>query len=220
MAGPQRRTALLVIDMQNDFVLPGGPMHVLGAPAIVPAVQKSVETARRHGHFIVWVVREHDASARDVELFRRHLYDGETGPTCKGESGAALVDGLIPQPGEHIQRKFRFSAFFATNLDLVLRRAGISHLVIVGVQTPNCIRATVFDAIALDYAVTVIADATAAASPEIHAGKEELTFRTALAAAFRTVSLALILLLVGNLLDMRNVSAATPTLEEWAKLAG
>eukprot|EP00258_Populus_trichocarpa_P036667 XP_024452686.1 probable inactive nicotinamidase At3g16190 isoform X3 [Populus trichocarpa] len=123
------------------------------------------------------VVREHDPQGRDAELFRRHLYSpGNVGPTSKGSVGAELVDGLVIKEGDYKLVKTRFSAFFATHLHSFLRTEGIKSLVISGVQTPNCVRQTVFDAVALDYQpVTVIVDATAAATPDIHDGsrKEE-----------------------------------------------
>ncbi len=84
------------------------------------------------------VVREHHVTGRDVEHFRRHLYDGKSGPTSKGTEGAALVDDLIPLPGEHVLVKSRFSAFFATNLDLVLRRVGIEHIAVAGACLLSC----------------------------------------------------------------------------------
>ncbi|XP_057538433.1 probable inactive nicotinamidase At3g16190 isoform X2 [Amaranthus tricolor] len=171
MAKDWKKTALLVIDMQNDFVLPGAPLRVDGAAAIVPNVTKSVELAREHGMLIVWVVREHDKLGRDVELFRRHLYTEKGGPTVKGHEGSELVEGLKMHEGDYKLVKTRFSAFFATNLHSVLLTAGIDSLVIVGIQTPNCIRQTVFDAVALDYpSVSVIVDATAAKTPEVHSG--------------------------------------------------
>ncbi|XP_057735329.1 probable inactive nicotinamidase At3g16190 isoform X2 [Arachis stenosperma] len=164
------RTALLVIDMQRDFIENEGPMLVKGGKEIVPNVIKAVQVARQRGILIVWVVREHDPLGRDVELFRRHLYStGEVGPTSKGSPGAELVDGLVIREGDYKLVKTRFSAFFATHLHSVLQGAGINNLVITGVQTPNCIRQTVYDAVALDYQpVTVIVDATAAATPDIH----------------------------------------------------
>lgn len=182
-----KKTALLVIDMQNDFILPGGPMHVAGGASIVPAVKESVALAREKGALIVWVVREHDAYGRDVELFRRPLYgEGKEKPTAKGTRGAELAGGLVIQEGDYKLVKTRFSAFFATNLHNLLQSAGITSLVVVGVQTPNCIRQTVFDAVAHNYfPVIVLADATAAATPAVHAA---------------------------NLFDMRNVAIETPTL--------
>ncbi|PSR96132.1 Inactive nicotinamidase [Actinidia chinensis var. chinensis] len=187
------KTALLVIDMQqNDFILPDGLMRVDGGQAIVPNVIKAVEVARQRGILVIWVVREHDPLGRDAELFRRHLYTGEKArPTSKGSLGAELVDGLVIKEGDYKVVKTRFSAFFATHLNSFLKTAGINSLVVVGVQTPNCIRQTVFDAVASDYKyVTVIVDATAAATPDIH---------------------------VANVFDMNNIGVATPTLQEWCQ---
>ncbi|KAJ0698199.1 putative N-carbamoylsarcosine amidase [Helianthus annuus] len=183
-------TALLVIDMQNDFLLADSSIRVAGGLAIVPNVIKAVEDARRRGFLVVWVVREHDPLGRDVELFRRHFYaEGKPKPTSKGSKGAELVDGLVIKQEDYKVVKTRFSAFFATQLHSVLQGAGIDSLVAVGVQTPNCIRQTVFDAVALDYkSVTVIVDATAAATPDVHAA---------------------------NIYDMKNIGVAAPTLEEW-----
>ncbi|KAF7843371.1 putative inactive nicotinamidase [Senna tora] len=186
------RTALLVIDMQRDFIEDWSPIKVNGGKDIVPNVIKAVEVARQRGILVVWVVREHDPLGRDIELFRRHLYAaGKVGPASKGSVGAELVDGLVIKEGDYKLVKTRFSAFFATHLHSFLQGAGINSLVITGVQTPNCIRQTVFDAVALDYQpVTVIVDATAAATPDIHAA---------------------------NMFDMKNIGVATPTLQEWSK---
>ncbi|XP_077219107.1 putative inactive nicotinamidase At3g16190 [Tasmannia lanceolata] len=184
------QTALLVIDMQNDFILPESPIHVAGGLPIVPAVVKAVERARKRGIFVIWVVREHDPFGRDIELFRRHMYgDGKERPTSKGTKGAELVDGLVIEERDYKVVKTRFSAFFATNLHSLLQSNGIKNVVVVGVQTPNCIRQTVFDAVTLDYqSVTVIIDATAAATPEVH---------------------------TANINDMKNVGVATLMLQEW-----
>ncbi|CAK8574658.1 unnamed protein product [Lathyrus sativus] len=187
------QTALLVIDMQKDFIEDGSPMLVQGGKDIVPNVIKAVEVARKRGILVVWVVREHDPLGRDVELFRRHRYrTGKVGPTAKGSEGAELVDGLVIREGDFKLVKTRFSAFFSTHLHSVLQREGINSLVITGVQTPNCIRQTVFDAVALDYQhVTVLVDATAAATPDIH---------------------------LANVYDMKNIGVATPTLQEWSEI--
>ncbi|RZC50302.1 hypothetical protein C5167_018729 [Papaver somniferum] len=167
-----KNTALLIIDMQKDFVTPGSPVCVHGSQSIVPSVIKAVDIARLRGILVVWVVREHDSLGRDVELFRRHMYSGKkTDPLVKGSKGAELVDGLVITGNDYKLVKTRFSAFFGTNLHSFLQAADIKKLVVVGVQTPNCIRQTVFDAVELDYqSVTVIVDATAAGSPEVHVG--------------------------------------------------
>ncbi|OEL24678.1 putative inactive nicotinamidase [Dichanthelium oligosanthes] len=93
----------------------------------------------------------------------------------KGSKGAELADGLVIKEEDYKLVKTRFSSFFATNLDSVLKTSGVKNLVVIGVPTPNCIRQTVFDAVALDYEkVTVIVDATAAANKEIHLGEKSL----------------------------------------------
>ncbi|KAJ1690271.1 hypothetical protein LUZ63_014426 [Rhynchospora breviuscula] len=182
-------TAMLVIDMQNDYVLSESPTRIVGANAIVPSVIEAVSVAREHGVLVIWVVREHDKKGRDVELFRRHLYTDGVGPALQRSKGAELVEGLVIQDDDYKLVKTRFSAFFATNLDLLLKSCGINNLVVVGIQTPNCIRQTVFDAVSLDYKhVTVITDATAAATPEIH---------------------------LANIEDMKNIGISTRTLHDW-----
>ncbi|WZZ62021.1 hypothetical protein YC2023_062128 [Brassica napus] len=186
-------TALLVIDMQNDFIEEGSVTQVKGGKAIVRNVIRVVELARQRGVLVVWVVREHDPQGRDVEIFRRHHYRSEkVGPVVKGTLGSKLVDGLnIREEEDYKIVKTRFSAFFGTHLHSFLQTSGVTKLVIAGVQTPNCIRQTVFDAVELDYPdVTVIVDATAAATPEIH---------------------------TANILDMRNIGVKTPTLHEWSE---
>ncbi|EPS67306.1 hypothetical protein M569_07469 [Genlisea aurea] len=208
-----KNTALLVIDMQKDFILAGGPLHVKGGESILPNVVAAVGLARARNLPVVWVsysnpianrrdfqslttylptqvVREHDPLGRDVELFRRHLYSpGNPRPTSKGTPGAELADGLSIGEGEYKLVKTRFSAFFNTNLHSFLQGLHIHNLIVTGVQTPNCIRQTVYDAVALDYRkITVISDATAAATPEIH---------------------------FANLTDMMNIGVESQTLQEW-----
>ncbi|XP_047961314.1 probable inactive nicotinamidase At3g16190 isoform X2 [Salvia hispanica] len=159
MAEEWKHTVLLVIDMQKDLILPYSPAAVKGGEAIVPNVINAVEVARNRDIPIIWVVREHDSLGRDVESFRRHFYASDkTKLLVKGSPGAELVEGSW-------------------------------NLQDSRVQTPNCIRQTVFDAVSLDYdEVTVIVDATAAATAEIHNA---------------------------NVVDMKNIGVATPTLEEW-----
>lgn len=187
-----KHTALLVIDMQKDLILPYSPAHVKDGEAIVPNVIKAVEVARSRLIPIIWVVREHDPLGRDVELFRRHFYAGDKPKLVTKDSiGAELVEGLKVKSHDYKLVKTRFSAFLNTNLHSYLQGIGVNKLVVTGVQTPNCIRQTVFDAVSLDYhEVTIIVDATAAATADIHNA---------------------------NVLDMKNIGVATPTLEEWRK---
>ncbi len=86
----------------------------------------------------------------------------------EGTFGASEIDELLPIPGEYVIKKIRMSAFIGTELDLLLRNLGITDLVVTGIQTPNCIRTTVFDAIAYNYWVTLVEDAVGGQTEEIH----------------------------------------------------
>ena len=159
--------ALIIIDMQNDFVLPSSPFHVAGAQKTIPSVRKLLDAARSREWLVIHVVREHRRDASDVERPRVKDFLERGGYSISGTQGARIVEELTPQEGEVCIVKQRFSAFMQTELDLILRRLSIRHLVICGTQYPNCIRATAFDALSLDYDVTIVTSATSAQSQSI-----------------------------------------------------
>ena len=162
-------TALAVIDMQNDFVLPDAPLRVAGAEASVPVIRALLDTARKRGWHVFHVIREHLPDGSDVEAFRMPMYGAGQGACVSGAPGASIVSALTPLPGEKIIRKRRFSAFFHTEFDLVLRSLGVRTLVLAGTQYPNCVRGTAVDGMSLDYRVIVVTDACSAQSEEIAA---------------------------------------------------
>jgi nicotinamidase-related amidase len=160
-------TALVVIDMQNDFVLPGAPACVAGALASVPVIRRLLDSARAAAWPVFHVIRAHRADGSDAEVFRRALFTQGRGICVAGTPGAQIVPELTPLPGEHVLLKRRFSAFLGTELDLVLRRLGVRTLVLAGTQYPNCIRGTAVDALSRDYGVVVVTDACSAQTPEV-----------------------------------------------------
>ncbi len=160
-------TALLIIDMQNDFVSEGGALKIEGASSVIPGVLKVLDAFRKAGAPIFHVVRVHRADGSDVEIIRKEKF-AKTPFAVEGTWGSAIVDELKPRQGEYVVRKIRMSSFLDTDLDLMLKSLGIKTLVIAGVQTPNCIRTTVFDAIAYNYRAIVVEDATAAKTEAIH----------------------------------------------------
>lgn len=161
------RTALLVIDMQKDFVLPGAPAQVAGALATVPAIRRLLDRARGEGWRIIHVRRAHRADGSDAELFRRQAFREGRGICVAGSPGAEPVDGLEELPGETVLTKLRFSAFLFTELDMLLRRLGVDTLVLCGTQYPNCLRATAVDALARDYRVILATDACSAQNEDV-----------------------------------------------------
>jgi nicotinamidase-related amidase len=162
-----RRPSLLIIDMQNDFVLEGKPLRVAGAGTVIPKILAVLAEFRKRSLPVFHILRVHRPDGSDVEIIRQELFRKQPFAVV-GTMGAAVIDELAPFEGEYVLTKTRMSAFIGTELDLMLRTLGVTDLVVCGIQTPNCIRTTVFDGIAYNYPVVLVDDATGAASEEVH----------------------------------------------------
>ncbi|HHW41356.1 MAG TPA: cysteine hydrolase [Syntrophomonadaceae bacterium] len=184
------KTALLIIDMQKGFCLPGAPFEVPVAMDVAKKIKEALEACRKDGLPVVHVFRYYRADGSDVELTRYGGFIKAGGSLVRGTESAEILDDLKPVEGEYLVVKQRWSAFFQTELDLLLRRLGVDQVVVTGVQTPNCIRATVWDANSLDYEVIVLTDATGAKTKEVHEA---------------------------NLFDMKNIGIQLMTTEEFIK---
>lgn len=159
--------AILVVDMQNAWVLPSSPFHVAGAYATLPAIAKFLDYGRAHDWAVIYIYRIHRPSGIDAELFRRHFFE-EGQPICiAGTEAAAIPDAIKPKHGDISITKQRFSAFLQTDLDIVLRGLGTKNVYVTGTQYPNCIRATAVDSMCLDYITTVVTDCCSAATEEV-----------------------------------------------------
>lgn len=162
-----RNSALVIIDMQNDFVLPNILQENQRAFDIVPNVKKVLSYSRAKHLSVFHIVREYRADGSNIEFMR--IDDFNKRPRAiPGTRGCEIVEDLAPIDGEFRVVKWRFSAFMNTELDFILRRRQIKHLIVCGTQLPNCVRSTVYDAMALDYDVTLINDAVAARTQEVH----------------------------------------------------
>lgn len=176
------RSALLVIDMQHDFVQ--GAMPVPGTLEILPVVARAAASFRAAGRPVVHVIRYYQPGGTDVDAVRRATVQagaliaapGTTGasipPELIGDAVAldheALLAGRIQQVGtrEVVMFKPRWSAFFRTDLDSWLTQHGIDSVVLAGCNLPNCPRATIFDASARDYRVALVTDAVSQVTAE------------------------------------------------------
>ena len=155
--------ALLTIDMQNDVL-----RHIVPTgKAIVPAMRRALQACRASQIPVIHCLRLHRADGVDVEKFRVERFRNEPF-LVRDTEGAQVIPELEVRSDEYLVGKARFSAFFQSDLQMILTRLGVSSLVICGVQTPNCVRCTVTDAIAYDYDVILLEDAIAAATPEVH----------------------------------------------------
>ena len=162
------KTALLIIDMQKDFLFSGKPLCVDGAMTTIPRISSLLDYARTNGWIVIHVIREHDKNGINVDKPRRYLFEnGREGYCVAGTEGAQIIDELQPLNNEIVIKKTRNSAFFGTNLDFILRRLEIKKVIISGTQYPNCIRGTAADAMSYDYDVTVVTDCCSAKTQEI-----------------------------------------------------
>ena len=159
--------ALLIIDMQNDFVRENAVLCVAGAQCVIPRIRDLLALFRARELPVFHIVRVHRPDGSDVEIIRKERFRS-TPFAVEGTPGAAIVDELRPEKGEFVLPKKRMSAFIGTELDLMLRNLGVTTVMVAGIQTPNCIRATVFDAIAYNYRVVLVDDAVGAQTDEIH----------------------------------------------------
>lgn len=163
-------TALLVIDMQRGFLEPRSPLFIDGAPASVPACAAVIAACREKGVPVFFVTRAYAADGSDVEKARRAAWEAggkPLSPDCAPELSTDMPEEFGACESDRRIAKPRYSAFFATELDLILRRLGIRRVVLAGTTTPNCIRTTCYDALSLDYDVTVLSDCTSSKTPEI-----------------------------------------------------
>ena len=166
------KTVLLMIDMQKAFVEPGAALCVDGAKATVPACEAALTEARRLGIRIIWIKREYREDGSNVEIPRRIALEEKdvTGVLAPGSTGINSVeepDGLTRLDGEMVIVKPRWSAFFGTDLNSILKDFGIENVILAGTTTPNCIRTTCYDAIAYDYRTIVLARCTSSQTEEI-----------------------------------------------------
>lgn len=188
--------ALILIDMQNGFLNPESPLCIRGARATVPACAWAVRACRRARIPVVFVNRAYRADGSDVEHTRRAVWEAGGKPLTPGSTGPLSVEnppefGRGPDDYEII--KPRYSAFFQTPLDLLLRRLRVDTVLLAGTTTPNCVRATCYDAISLDYGVVVLEDCCSSNTEEIQRA---------------------------NLLDMGNVGAAIRSSGEFFRELG
>ena len=166
MIEPARATFLL-IDMQNGFIDGASPLCIAGAAATVPACAHALAAAREHGLAVFHVRRAYAADGSDVEAVRWKAWAEGGRPLSSADPmSLACPSELAPAPGEPVVVKPSWSAFFGTDLDFLLRARGIGTLVLAGTTTPNCVRSTAYDGLALGFNVAVLRDATSSRSPE------------------------------------------------------
>lgn len=167
------RTALIIQDLQNDVIIEGGAFADSGAPAhataqgVVANVKALAETCRAKGVPVihVWYIVEKGASGLKLNA---PLFDGvkDADALVRGTWGAAPVDGLEPQEGDHVVEKMRMNGFFDTRLDILLRGLGATAIIITGAWTNMSIEHTARHGADAGYEVIVASNGTSTTGEE------------------------------------------------------
>jgi gluconolactonase len=167
------RSALIIQDLQNDVIGEGGAFADSGAPAhakgqnVVENVKRLAEAARQAGMPVIHVLYIVDEGAPGLKQ-NAPLFVGvkEANALVRGSWGAAPVDGLEPQPGDHVVEKMRMNGFYNTRLDILLRGLGAETIVITGAWTNMSIEHTARHGADAGYEVFVVSDGTSTTGNE------------------------------------------------------
>lgn len=173
---PMQQTALLIVDVQQDFCGADGLMGQIGmdlstVDGAVDRIEQLAGAAREHGVPVIFIrlltAPETDSPAM-LALYARQGLDADSAAVCRRGTPGANYYRICPEAGDLVVDKQRYSAFIGTNLELVLRSSGITSLVVTGVTTECCVDSTVRDGFMLDYETFVVADACAAYEQDMH----------------------------------------------------
>lgn len=156
--------ALLVIDLQNFFIDSTSPSFIATGEAIIPNVQKLIAAFRQAQRPVIYTTHVHKPDGSDAGIMGWWWSE-----MCReGYPEAEVHPSVAPEPNDRIIAKHRYSAFYNTDLETVLRSTKIEDLVICGVMTNLCCESTVRDAFFRDYRVFFLADGTATTCEEMH----------------------------------------------------
>ncbi len=161
------RTAVVAVDLQNDCIEPDGAWPIFNKDALLQNAGLALHACRNAGIPIIYT--QHWLDPHGIDALRREtLDDGRPLHSVAGHAGAEIHPRLTPQPADIIVRKQRFSGFHETNLDLILRRMDVEHLIMFGIWSEACFETTVWDAIWRDYRITIVKDACGTATELMH----------------------------------------------------
>ncbi|HZW55190.1 MAG TPA: cysteine hydrolase [Nitrososphaerales archaeon] len=164
----RRPTALLIVDMQNDFISEDGKIAsaygLKSLQQIVPRIRRISDQFRlvRYPVFFTRMVYRRDYSDAGKRSRSRLL-----GALQEGSWGAEIVRELRPKKGDYLINKQRASSFYQTNLDMILKNLKVETLVITGVATNVCVESTARDALFRDYDCVILSDCVATKDPQI-----------------------------------------------------
>ncbi len=160
----RKGTALLVIDMQRFFLDPASPTFTCGGPAIIPTLKTLIQFFRAANLPVIFTQHVHHPNDLDAGIMKWWW----PGMCLEGSPESLISDEIAPLPDEKVILKHRYSAFYNTDLETVLRCLQIKNLIISGIMTNMCCESTARDAYYRDYRVFFLADATGSINEEMH----------------------------------------------------
>lgn len=169
MAKPNgfERTAVVAVDLQKECIEAEGAWPIYNKDQLLANAAMVLASCRRAGLPIVYT--QHWLDPRGVDALRYEpLRNGRPTHSVAGDPMAEIHEAVAPGPDDIIVRKQRWSGFYATNLDLILNRRGIEHLIMLGIWSEACFETTVWDAIWRDYRITIVKDACGTATELMH----------------------------------------------------
>ena len=158
------RSALLVVDMQRFFLDPDSPTYTCGGPAVLPSVKRLIHSFRNASRPVIYTKHVHHPDFIDAGIMRWWW----EGACIEGSPESEIPDEIAPLANEKVVLKHRYSAFYNTDLETILRCLNIEDLVIIGIMTNMCCESTARDAYFRDYRVFFPADATGTINEEMH----------------------------------------------------
>jgi nicotinamidase-related amidase len=158
------KAALLVVDMQNFFLDPASPTYTCGGPAILPNAKRLLHAFRGAGRPVIYTQHVHHPAQLDAGIMGWWW----EGMCLEGSPESEIHPELAPLVNEKVIPKHRYSAFYNTDLETVLRVLKVEDLVITGVMTNLCCESTARDAYFRDYRVFFPADGTGSITEELH----------------------------------------------------
>ncbi|SEF46006.1 cysteine hydrolase family protein [Paenibacillus sp. UNC499MF] len=182
--------ALLTIDTQNDFSLPGAPAEIPGTNEVLPVMSRILEQCRTSGIPVIHVIRIYERDGSNADLCRKEMIEAGAAVAAPGSRGADLADAIKPAQAEELRfeallggeiqaigerewvlYKPRWGAFYNTKLEDFLKERGIDTLIFTGCNFPNCPRTSMYEASERDFKAIMVEDAI---SGVYEKGKEEI----------------------------------------------
>ncbi|GKS10270.1 hypothetical isochorismatase hydrolase [Paenibacillus chitinolyticus] len=171
-------SALLTIDTQNDFSLPGAPAEIPGTSEVLPVMGRLLEQCRAHGIPVIHVIRIYERDGSNADLCRKEMIEAGAAIAAPGTWGADLADAIKPPHAEELRfeallggeiqaigerewviYKSRWGAFYNTQLEDFLKERGIDTLIFTGCNFPNCPRTSMYEASERDFKAIMVEDA-------------------------------------------------------------